>query len=49
MKHKFIIGAIIAFLAIALYFVIVNKLEMAIIAILVSNGLLLFTNNEKEI
>ena len=49
MKHKFIIGAIIAFLAIALYFVIVNKLEMAIIAILVSNGLLLFTNDEKEI
>ena len=49
MKHKFIIGAIIAFLAIALYFVIVNKLEMAIITILVSNGLLLFTNDEKEI
>lgn len=49
MKHKFIIGAIIAFLAIALYFVIVNKLELAIIAILVSNGLLLFTNDEKEI
>lgn len=49
MKYKFIIGAIIAFLAIALYFVIVNKLEMAIIAILVSNGLLLFTNDEKEI
>ena len=49
MKHKFIIGAITAFLAIALYFVIVNKLELAIIAILVSNGLLLFTNDEKEI
>ena len=49
MKHKFIIGAIIAFLAIALYFVIVNKLELAIIATLVSNGLLLFTNDEKEI
>ena len=49
MKHKFIIEAIIAFLAIALYFVIVNKLELAIIAILVSNGLLLFTNDEKEI
>lgn len=49
MKHKFIIGAIIAFLAIALYFVIKNNLEMAIIAILVSNGLLLFTNDEKEI
>lgn len=49
MKHKFIIGAIIAFLAIALYFVIVDILELAIIAILISNGLLLFTNNEKEI
>lgn len=49
MKHKFIIGAIIAFLAIALYFVIVDKLETVIIALLVSNGLLLFINNEKEI
>ena len=49
MKHKFIIGAIIAFLAIALYFVIVDILELAIIAVLVSNGLLLFTNNEKEV
>lgn len=49
MKHKFIIGAIIAFLAIALYFVIIDILELAIIAILISNGLLLFTNDEKEI
>ena len=49
MKHKFIIGAIIAFLAIALYFVIIDILDLAIIAVLVSNGLLLFTNNEKEI
>ena len=49
MKDKFIIGAIIASLAIALYFVIVDNIEMAFIAILVNNGLLLFTNNEKEI
>ena len=49
MKHKFIIGTIIAFLAIALYFVIVDNIEMAFMAILVNNGLLLFTNNEKEI
>ena len=49
MKHKFIIGAIIAFLAIALYFVIIDILELAIIAVLVSNGLLIFTNDEKEI
>lgn len=49
MKHKFIIGAIIAFLAIALYFVIVDKLEVVIITLLVSNGLLLFINDEKEI
>ena len=49
MKDKFIIGAIIASLAIALYFVIIDNLEIAFIAILVNNGLLLFTNNEKEI
>ena len=49
MKDKFIIGAIIASLALALYFVIVGNLEAVIIALLVSNGLLLFTNNEKEI
>ena len=49
MKNKFIIGATIAFLAIASYFVIVNKLEIAMVAILVSNGLLLFTNDGEEI
>lgn len=49
MENKFIIGAIVICLAIALYFVIVDILELAIIALLVSNGLLLFTNNEKDI
>ena len=49
MKHMFIIGAIIAVLALALYFVIVGNLEAVIIALLVSNGLLLFKNDEKEI
>lgn len=49
MKHMFIIGAIIAVLALALYFVIVDNLEAVIIALLASNGLLLFTNDEKEI
>lgn len=49
MENKFIIGTIIALLAIALYFVIVDNIEMAFIAILVNNGLLLFTNDEKEI
>ena len=49
MENKFIIWAIIALLAVALYFVIVDVLELAIIAVLVSNGLLLFANEEKEI
>ena len=49
MENKFIIGAIVVCLAITLYFVIVDNLELAIIALLVSNGLLLFTNDEKEI
>ena len=49
MKNNFVIRATIAVLALALYFVIVGNIEMAFIAILVNNGLLLFTNNEKEI
>ena len=48
MKNKFIIIDIVL-LTIALYFVIVDNLEAVIIALLASNGLLIFTNDEKEI
>ena len=48
MKNKFIIIDIVL-LTIALYFVIVGNLEAVIIALLASNGLLIFTNDEKEI
>ena len=48
MKNKFIIIDIVL-LTIALYFVIVDNLELTIVALLASNGLLIFTNDEKEI
>ena len=48
MKNKFIIIDIVL-LTIALYFVIVDIPELTIVALLASNGLLIFTNDEKEI
>ena len=48
MKNKFIIIDIVL-LTIALYFVFVDNLELTIVALLASNGLLIFTNDEKEI